>query len=83
MKSSSESAFTSDTGAIIMSVILGLGLATLFRSACKGRECITIKPPPGKDMRDYTYKIDNGCYRYTAVATQCNEGSDFQASRPA
>lgn len=77
----SSSAFTTETGAIIMSVILGLGLATVFRSACKGRDCIVIKPPPGKDMRDYTYKIDRDCYRYTPVATQCGSGTGSDGDR--
>ena len=30
------------TGKIIMSLILGIGLATLFRSACKGKQCRII-----------------------------------------
>ena len=32
-------------GKIIISVIWGFGLATIFRRICKGRNCIVIKGP--------------------------------------
>ena len=30
---------SSDTGKYVMSILLGLGLSTLFRSVCKGKQC--------------------------------------------
>ena len=32
-------------GKIIISIMLGLGLATLFRKVCKDKNCITFKGP--------------------------------------
>ena len=34
------------SGKYIMSVILGFGLATLFRTVCKGKNCLLFKAPP-------------------------------------
>ena len=34
-----------NTGRIIISIILGLGLASLFKKVCHGRNCIIIKGP--------------------------------------
>ena len=41
--------------AIIISIILGLGLASLFRQVCKGNECIIVKGPNIKKfLRKFT-----------------------------
>ena len=34
------------TGRIILSIVLGLGVASLFRSVCKGRNCILFHAAP-------------------------------------
>lgn len=60
-----------ETGCTIISIILGLGLAALFRKACSGKNCIIIKSPSIKETNKYYYKIDDDCYKYTAMPTQC------------
>ena len=35
----------SDFGSVVMSIILGLGLATLFRKVCKDRNCMKFEGP--------------------------------------
>jgi len=61
----------SGSGAIVVSVIVGLGLATLFRKACSGYGCFVIRGPPLRDLKKYVYKQDGQCYKYTPVATEC------------
>ena len=61
------------TGSIIISVILGLGLAALFRQACKDKQCIVIKGPNIEEVSKYYYKINEDCYKYTPVATECDK----------
>lgn len=61
----------SEFGAITVSVLLGLGLAALFRSACKDGKCVVIDSPAKEDTDKYYYKIDSECYKYTPVATKC------------
>ena len=39
------------TGKFIISIILGLGIAALFRKVCNNNKCIVIKAPKG--MKDY------------------------------
>jgi len=60
-------------GCIIISVILGLGLAALFRQACKDKQCIVIKGPNIEEVSKYYYKINEDCYKYTPVATECDK----------
>ena len=63
--------FKTHTGSIIISVVLGLGLATVFRRVCKGNHCIVVKSPRSADLAKYYYKIDDDCFKYEPYATQC------------
>jgi hypothetical protein len=63
----------SATGKILMSIILGIGLATFFRSACKGKRCRIIASPPSEDLEDQIYKFDNKCYKMEKNAIQCSK----------
>ena len=37
--------FYTEQGKVFISILLGLGLASLFRSACKNRKCIVFRQP--------------------------------------
>ena len=62
----------SDTGRIIISVVLGFGLATLFRKVCKDRSCIQFRAPPLKELEKDTYKLDDKCYQYKTNSVKCD-----------
>ena len=34
------------TGRYLMSILIGFGLATLFRQVCVGKDCISYSAPP-------------------------------------
>jgi hypothetical protein len=61
-----------ETGKYMMSILLGLGLASLFRTVCKGKDCLTFSAPPLKNFQDKIYKYGDKCIKYSPVATQCN-----------
>jgi hypothetical protein len=61
----------SNHGRIIISIIWGLGLATLFRKACKGRNCIVIKGPNPKELKDKVYSFDGKCFKFNSYMTSC------------
>jgi hypothetical protein len=61
-----------ERGKIIMSVILGFGLASLFRTVCKDQNCLIFHAPPLDNFKDKIYKSGNKCYKYNPVATKCN-----------
>ena len=54
----------SKEGKILISVLLGIGLASLFRKACNGRDCMIFKAPDPKEIDGQTYEIDNKCYNF-------------------
>ncbi len=55
-----------------MSILLGLGLATLFRTVCKDKECILFHAPPLDEIDNKIYSYGNKCYKYTPTATKCS-----------
>lgn len=59
-------------GKIIMSVILGFGLATLFRSVCKGKNCSVILAPPFEEINGKIYKHNGKCYTYKSEGEKCD-----------
>ena len=70
-------------GSIIISVILGLGLAALFRRVCSGDGCIIVKAPNASDIGKYYYKVDNSCYKYTPNLVDCAGPATVVAAAPA
>jgi hypothetical protein len=71
-------------GAIIVSVILGLGLAAVFRRACNGNDCVVVRAPNAKELDKYVYQIDQACYKYTPRVVQCDAAkADAEAAKAA
>ena len=62
---------TSKHGNIIISIIWGLGLATLFRRACQGRNCVVIKAPEQNEIKGKVFKFDSKCYKFEPEITSC------------
>jgi hypothetical protein len=60
----------SDTGRIIISVVLGFGLATLFRKVCKDKNCITFHGPVISE--NDIYKHDEKCQKYVLESGKCD-----------
>jgi len=59
-------------GQKLLSIVLGLGLATLFRKVCKGRNCMVFKAPPLNDIETSTYKQNGKCYQFTYETVSCD-----------
>lgn len=57
-------------GSIIISIILGFGLACLFKQTCTGDQCIIIKSPSIDTTKIYGF--DKKCYTYKSAASKCS-----------
>ena len=62
-----------DTGRLLLSVLLGLGLSAMFRTICKGNKCVIFKAPNIKEYQNKIYKYNNKCYKYSTQATKCDK----------
>ena len=61
-----------DVGKVIISIILGLGLATLFRKVCKDRDCIVFKAPNINKIHNQIFKFGEKCYTFNENIEKCN-----------
>ena len=53
---------SSENGKIIISILLGLGFATLFRKKCKGQNCFEFKSPSLDEIKNKKYKYGSKCF---------------------
>jgi len=61
-----------DLGRMFLSIILGLGLATLFRKVCTEKNCLSFNGPIISDLEGKIYKHGNKCYKYSSNADKCD-----------
>jgi hypothetical protein len=60
-------------GKIVISILLGLGLATMFRKVCTDNNCIIFNGPVITDIEGKTYKYGEKCYKYAASPVICDK----------
>ena len=64
-----------ERGRFILAIILGLGLASLFRKFCDGKNCYNFIGPEQNAIRDQIFSFDsnnNECFVMKEKATKCN-----------
>ena len=59
-------------GRIVISAILGIGLASIFRKVCNSRECLVFEAPPIKEVTEHVYKYNGRCYRFKESSVACD-----------
>ena len=65
-------------GKIILSVLLGLGLSTIFRQVCNSRDCYTFIGPKHNALRDKIFASDTEktkCYTLVEENIPCGSKS--------
>jgi len=62
----------SEAGKYMISIILGLGIATLFRKVCKDRSCLVFKAPSIEKINGQVFKYNDKCYTFKEKATSCD-----------
>lgn len=60
-------------GIVFISILLGLGLATLFRKVCKDKACIEFSGPILAEVGGKIYKHGEKCYEYRLESDICRE----------
>jgi len=59
----------SQMGKIFISILLGLGLATFFRTVCKEKNCIRFSGPVIGEIDGKIYKHGEKCYKYDSESS--------------
>ena len=63
----------SDVGRYIISILLGLGLATLFRKACNDRSCLVFHAPHINKIKGQVFDFEGKCFAFEEKAERCNK----------
>jgi hypothetical protein len=58
----------------LISLILGFGLAAMFRPLCKGAECVILRGPPVGEIRGAVYQYGSKCVEFDAKPVECPIG---------
>ena len=61
----------------VISAILGIGLATLFRKACNSRNCLVFKAPSIDKINNQIFKYNNKCYTFKNNAQSCDKNKEI------
>ena len=67
-----EKFFKSETGIKLFSVMLGLGVAGLFKMSCDSRSCIVFKGPEFNDDNKII-KYNDKCYSVKEKMIDCKD----------
>ena len=66
--------FRSETGVKLLSIMLGLGVAGLFKMSCDSRSCLVFKGPEFNDSNK-TVKINKDCYKVSENIISCDNSN--------
>jgi hypothetical protein len=63
----------SDVGRVAISIILGLGIATLFRKVCKDRDCLVFHAADYSKIKNQIFEFQGKCYTFEEKAEKCDK----------
>lgn len=57
---------------LLISIILGFGLATMFRKECKEGSCLEFKGVPIKKTKNKIFLHNNSCHKFSSNSEACD-----------
>ena len=61
-----------EKGQLCVSILLGLGLASVFRRVCKDSQCRVVRAAPMSSIKDKTFDVGGRCVKYVPYNVDCN-----------
>jgi hypothetical protein len=55
----------------LLSLVLGFGIAAMFRPMCKGPDCLILRGPPVSEIRGAVYQFGSKCVEFVPKAVSC------------
>jgi hypothetical protein len=56
---------------MLVSCVLGFGLAAIFRPVCKGPDCVILRGPPISQIRGSVYQFGSKCHEFMPKVVEC------------
>lgn len=73
MKSKLYQMLHTSYGRLVISVLLGLGLACLFKKTCHSNSCYKFVAPRVSDVTTSVYSHGDSCYTFKPITSQCKD----------
>ena len=64
---------SNDSGALFISILLGLGLASAFRKVCHDRSCLVVQKISVENLKGKILKKDGKCYKWVPETITCKK----------
>ena len=61
-----------ETGQVMISIVLGLGLAALFQKVCQDEKCTVYLSPDENKITDRIFIQNGQCYKYVKEPVPCS-----------
>lgn len=61
------------TGKTVISILLGLGLASIFRKACKHKNCHVFSKIEDEKVDNKIFKFNGECHQFNLEQTTCDK----------
>lgn len=71
MKSKVSQMLHTSYGRLVISVLLGLGLASLFKKTCNSKSCYKFVAPNVSEITSSVYSHGGSCYTFKPITVQC------------
>ena len=62
----------SEKYSIVFSLILGVGIVSLFKSVCRDKDCSHKKAVSPEEVINTTYQIGNKCFQFGMMHKECS-----------
>ena len=69
-----------EKGQICVSILLGLGLASVFRRVCKDNQCRVLRAAPLTSIESTVFKVGDKCVQYMPYPVKCKPDTFVVAS---
>lgn len=76
MKFALKELLNSTRGKYVFSILLGIGLASLFRKACSNRNCLVFQAPSLDKINNKIFNFNNKCYKFENKSASCINDND-------
>ena len=61
-----------DIGKNLISVVLGIGLASLFQKVCNDKDCLIFNGPVIHEVDGKIFEYNDKCFKYDISAVSCD-----------
>jgi hypothetical protein len=67
-------------GRTLISIVLGIGIASIFRKTCKDASCFKFTSPPAAEVKESVYLHGGSCYKFDTETVKCGSGEQVSFS---